>query len=199
MNAKPGASTSQQGCWLIFFDPSDPTLRAAGAYASAPKKGDTLKVLQEQLASLSRHGPVLLIWEDIHWIDPTSLELLDHVVEQIQRLPILAIVTFRPEFKATWTGLPHTTALTLNRLERQQAGKRKQQRLIRLLRACRGRRRPGALLSQRDRRPGGALSWPCRASAAPRQYESNLTFALAMVGGTHRAARDSVAPYAKSP
>ena len=85
------------------------------------RKEQTLAVLQEQLAGLCCRGSVLLIWEDIHWIDPTSLELLDRVVEQIRDLPVLAIVTFRPEFRAAWNGLPHVTALTLNRLERHEA------------------------------------------------------------------------------
>jgi class 3 adenylate cyclase len=105
------------------------------------RKEKTLNVLQEQLASLSRRGPVLLIWEDIHWIDPTSLELLDRVVEQIQRLPILAVVTFRPEFRATWTDLPHTTVVMLNRLERQQAGALAHY-------VARGKALPGVVLDQ---------------------------------------------------
>ena len=85
------------------------------------RKEQTLSMLQEQLAELCRQGSVLLIWEDIHWIDPTSLELLDRVVKQIQDLPVLAVVTFRPEFRAAWKGLPHVTALTLSRLERHEA------------------------------------------------------------------------------
>ncbi len=85
------------------------------------RKEQTLSMLQEQLAELCRQGSVLLIWEDIHWIDPTSLELLDRVVKQIQDLPVLAVVTFRPEFRAAWKGLPHVTALTLSCLERHEA------------------------------------------------------------------------------
>ena len=66
-----------------------------------------------------RKQPVLLIYEDVHWIDPTSLELLGLTVERIQRLPVLLIITFRPEFTPPWSGQPHVTALALTRLGRR--------------------------------------------------------------------------------
>jgi len=70
------------------------------------------------------------------------------------------------------------------------------QRLIRLLRACRGRRRPSALLRQRDRHPGCALTRPCRGSAAPRQQESNPTCTLAK-GAEHREQRTTALLHAQ--
>ncbi len=82
----------------------------------------TLQVLQTQLDVLARQQPVLMIFEDIHWIDPTSLELLSLVVERIRSHGVLLIVTLRPEFDPPWEGQPHVTAVTLNRLgEREVA------------------------------------------------------------------------------
>jgi class 3 adenylate cyclase/DNA-binding winged helix-turn-helix (wHTH) protein/tetratricopeptide (TPR) repeat protein len=79
----------------------------------------TLAALVDQLAGLTAHRPVLLIWEDAHWADPTSLELLELAIDRLQNLPVLALVTFRPEFAPTWPGHTHITRLTLNRLNRR--------------------------------------------------------------------------------
>ena len=76
----------------------------------------TLEALVLQVAVLSRQNPVLMIFEDTHWTDPTSLELFGRVVDRIPRLRVLLIVTFRPEFEPPWIGRPYVTALTLNRL-----------------------------------------------------------------------------------
>jgi class 3 adenylate cyclase/predicted ATPase len=83
------------------------------------KKQKTLEALIKQLEGLSRQQPVVVIFEDAHWIDPTSRELLDLTVEQIQSLPVLLIVTFRPEFQPPWTDQHQVTKLTLNRLGRR--------------------------------------------------------------------------------
>ncbi len=75
-----------------------------------------------QLAGLAAQQPVLMLFEDAHWIDPTSLELLNLTVERIRhRLDVLMVITFRPEFRPPWTGLPHVTSLTLGSLGRQDA------------------------------------------------------------------------------
>src|SRR5258705_2355532 len=82
----------------------------------------TLEALMSQLAGLARRNPVLMIFEDAHWIDPTSLEVLGRAVDRIATLPVLLIVTLRPEFKAPWVGRSYVTSLTLNRLgERETA------------------------------------------------------------------------------
>jgi predicted ATPase len=60
-----------------------------------------------------------MVVEDLHWIDPSSRELLDLTVERAASLPVLLILTFRPEFQPPWSGLPQVTALTLNRLDRR--------------------------------------------------------------------------------
>ena len=76
----------------------------------------TLEALILQVTTLSRQNPVLMIFEDAHWADPTSLELFGRIVDRIPTLRVLLIVTFRPEFQPPWIGRPHVMALTLNRL-----------------------------------------------------------------------------------
>ena len=76
----------------------------------------TLEALISQVTTLSRQKPVLMIFEDAHWADPTSLELFGRMVDRMATLRVLLIVTFRPEFEPPWIGRPHVTALTLNRL-----------------------------------------------------------------------------------
>jgi hypothetical protein len=80
------------------------------------KREKLLAGLLHQLAARARRNPVLMVCEDAHWIDPTSRDLIDLIVGRIRRLPILLLVTFRPEFQSPWTGQQHVTALTLNRL-----------------------------------------------------------------------------------
>jgi predicted ATPase len=80
------------------------------------KKERTLEALIRQLEGLARRQPVMMVFEDAHWIDPTSRELLDLAVEHVPRLPVLLIVTFRPEFQPPWTGQPQVTTLSLRRL-----------------------------------------------------------------------------------
>jgi predicted ATPase len=74
-----------------------------------------------QLSGLAAHGPVLMVLEDAHWVDPTTRELFDVVIERARKLPILFIMTYRPEFIPSWLGQAHVTALTLNRLTAENA------------------------------------------------------------------------------
>jgi class 3 adenylate cyclase/predicted ATPase len=83
------------------------------------KKERTLEALIRQLEGLARLQPVVMAFEDAHWSDPTSRELLDLTVERVRRLPVLLIVTFRPEFQAPWTGQSQVSMLALNRLDRR--------------------------------------------------------------------------------
>ena len=84
------------------------------------KKSKTFEALLRQLESLARQGPVLMLFEDVHWIDPSTRELLELVIERVPNLPVLLIVTFRPEFQSPWTGQAHVTTLVLNRLARRE-------------------------------------------------------------------------------
>jgi class 3 adenylate cyclase len=83
------------------------------------KKELTFAALIRQLEGLARQQPVLMVFEDAHWLDPTSRELLDLTIERIGNLPVLLIMTFRPEFQPVWTGQPQVTIFALNRLDRR--------------------------------------------------------------------------------
>ena len=80
----------------------------------------TLEALTTQLEALARERPVVMIFEDVHWIDPTSLEALGRAVDRIRTLGVLLIVTYRPEFEPPWIGRPYVTPLTINRLGEQE-------------------------------------------------------------------------------
>jgi class 3 adenylate cyclase/tetratricopeptide (TPR) repeat protein len=80
-----------------------------------------LGALVEQFERLARHRPVLFIFEDAHWADSTSLELLERVAERVRRLPVLLILTHRPDFEPPWTGESQVTSLTLSRLGRRES------------------------------------------------------------------------------
>ena len=84
------------------------------------QKRRTLQALVDQLAGLAAQQPVLALYEDVHWIDPSTLELLGLVIERIRQLPVLVLITFRPEFQPPWTGQAHVTTLTMSRLGRRQ-------------------------------------------------------------------------------
>jgi hypothetical protein len=84
------------------------------------KKEKTFDALLRQLEAMARQRPVLMLFEDVHWIDPSSRELLDLVVERVARLPVLLLITFRPEFQPPWAGQAHVTVLVLSRLDRRE-------------------------------------------------------------------------------
>src|SRR5262245_49947687 len=85
------------------------------ALSAIQQRRRTFAALLDQFDGLARKQPVLLLCEDVHWADATSLELLDLTVERIRRLPVLALFTFRPEFEPPWTGLPNVETLALDR------------------------------------------------------------------------------------
>ena len=68
-----------------------------------------MQALVDQLAGSRRSSRYWSLYEDVHWIDPSTLELLGLVIERIRQLPVLALITFRPEFQPPWTGQPHVT------------------------------------------------------------------------------------------
>jgi class 3 adenylate cyclase/ABC-type transport system involved in cytochrome c biogenesis ATPase subunit len=85
------------------------------------RRGKTLAALVGHLSRLAAHQPVLVLYEDIHWIDPSSLELLSRTVECIQHRPVLVLATARPEFRPSWAEEAHVTTLMLGRLDRHYA------------------------------------------------------------------------------
>lgn len=80
----------------------------------------TLSALLAHLEALTKRKPVLMLWEDVHWIDSTSLELLDAMVQRVQSLPVLLVATSRPEFVAPWVGQARVSLMSLTRLESHQ-------------------------------------------------------------------------------
>jgi class 3 adenylate cyclase/predicted ATPase len=86
------------------------------ALSAAQQRRLTLAALLDQLEALAREKPVLMLFEDAHWADASSLEVLDLTVERVRALPVLVMITFRPEYEALWTGLSHVTGMALNRL-----------------------------------------------------------------------------------
>jgi predicted ATPase len=87
----------------------------------AQQKRQTLQALLTILLCIAAQQPVLFIMEDLHWVDPTTLEFLTLLVDQGPTARILALFTFRPDFSPPWTGRSHLTQVTLNRLPRRQA------------------------------------------------------------------------------
>jgi class 3 adenylate cyclase len=89
--------------------------------AASELKERTITALIALFVGLTRRAPVLALLEDAHWIDPTSLDVFSRLVERLQDLRALFVVTFRPEFAAPWLGRAHVTAHGLNRFNRRQA------------------------------------------------------------------------------
>ena len=88
-------------------------------FSPAQQRRRTLAALLDQFEGYARKRPILLLIEDVHWADDTSLELLNLIIERARQLPVLALVTFRPEFEAPWAGLPNVGSLVLGRLSRE--------------------------------------------------------------------------------
>src|SRR6516164_8388234 len=84
------------------------------------RKERTLHAQVAQVEGLATQQPVLMVWEDIHWSDPTTRESLDLLIDRIPALRVLVIITFRPEFAPPWIGRPHVTLRALNRLAPRQ-------------------------------------------------------------------------------
>jgi class 3 adenylate cyclase/predicted ATPase len=93
------------------------------ALAMSPQKQkeETLRVLAEQVLWLASKQPVLLIFEDVHWMDPTSQELLDLIVPMVTDHEVLVVIAFRPEYEPPWLGQGHVTPLALQRLGKSDA------------------------------------------------------------------------------
>jgi predicted ATPase len=89
--------------------------------APQQKRQRTLDALTAQMEALSRRKPLLIIFEDAHWSDPTTLESFSRAVDRLKTLRILLLVTFRPEFQAPWVGRPYVTSVTINRLTEREA------------------------------------------------------------------------------
>jgi class 3 adenylate cyclase/tetratricopeptide (TPR) repeat protein len=116
-------STSPEDAALFAEMLSLPNDGRYPALALSPeqRRQRTLEALTAQVAGLASRQPVLMIFEDAHWTDPTSLEAFGRTVDRIKTLPVLLIVTFRPEFNPPWVGQSRVTSVTLNRLGEREA------------------------------------------------------------------------------
>ena len=90
------------------------------ALSPVQQKERTVSALLEQLQGLARQQPVLFVVEDMQWIDPSTLDLVDRVIERIEGLPVLCLASSRPDFAPPWIGRPQVTQLFLSRMNRQQ-------------------------------------------------------------------------------
>ena len=157
---RPPGWTSSRPCWPQGTDRAGEAAPLIAALLSIPPEGRyppltaapqrqreaTIDVLVEQVAGLARRQPVLCVFEDLHWADPTTLELLDRLVGRIPGERVLLLLTFRPEFPPPWRGRPHATLISLNRLPRRQSAALAEA-------VAGGRALPDAVL-QADRRQG---------------------------------------------
>ncbi|HME86172.1 MAG TPA: adenylate/guanylate cyclase domain-containing protein [Roseiarcus sp.] len=107
----------------------------------AQQRRQTLSALLDQMEGLAKQRPVLMLFEDAHWADATSLEVLDLAIERVRRLPVLMLVTSRPEFEAPWKGLPDVAEIALSRFDRAEA-----ETLVERVTA--GRKLPAEVLTQ---------------------------------------------------
>ncbi|SEF15007.1 Double zinc ribbon [Rhizobiales bacterium GAS191] len=117
------ASTSAEDAALITELLSLPIDMLPVPVAVTPqrRKQMMLEALVRQVEALARQEPVLIVFEDLHWIDATSLELLSLMVERARSVRVMLILTFRPEFVPPWVGQAHVTMLTLSRLDTRHA------------------------------------------------------------------------------
>jgi class 3 adenylate cyclase len=104
---------------LLSAEASD-EFDAIAHLSPAERRKATFDLLIQYSASLAQKGPVAIVFEDIHWADPSTLELLDLLIGRIEPHRILVIATFRPEFQPSWVGLANVTLLSLSRLPRMQ-------------------------------------------------------------------------------
>ncbi|MGO8918596.1 MAG: AAA family ATPase [Stellaceae bacterium] len=104
-------------------------------------KEKTIEALLAPLVALSARRPMLVVFEDLHWMDATSLELLGVLIERVARLRVLLVITARPEFSLPWPSHAHVTTMTLSRLNRSDAA-------ALALGAAGGKHLPDAVLGQ---------------------------------------------------
>jgi predicted ATPase len=84
-------------------------------------KDETLRTLVDISEAAARQQPSVLLFEDAHWADPTTLEVLDLLIDRVKTVPLLVLLTHRPEFQSRWSGQGHVGALNLSKLTRTQS------------------------------------------------------------------------------
>jgi class 3 adenylate cyclase len=113
----------REGLRFIAAMLSIPCEERYGALAMTPQKfkDETLRALVDTTEAIARRRPTVMLFEDAHWADPTTLEVIDLLVQRVRNLPLLIVLTHRPEFSSRWSHYGHVTALTLSRLTRSQS------------------------------------------------------------------------------
>ncbi len=86
------------------------------------RKDETLRTLVDVIEAVSRGHPSVLLLEDAQWADPTTLEVLDLLIDRVRTVPLLVVLTHRPEFQSRWSEHGHVGALNLSKLTRAQSG-----------------------------------------------------------------------------
>ena len=122
--------------------------RQSTGLGSEHKKERIFQAIVRQIERLAARAPVLMVFEDAHWSDPTSVELLNDIIERLRALSVLLIVTFRPEFHSQWGSEPHIFTLILHRLDAQHTGEFAQ-------RVAGGKALPAAIVDQIVQRTDG--------------------------------------------
>jgi class 3 adenylate cyclase/tetratricopeptide (TPR) repeat protein len=94
-----------------------------GAVAMTPQKfkDETLRALVDTTEAIARRQPTMMLFEDVHWADPTTLEVMDLLIHRVRNLPLLIVLTHRPEFSSRWSHYGHVAGLTLTKLTRPQS------------------------------------------------------------------------------
>jgi class 3 adenylate cyclase len=103
---------------------SIPCEQRYGAVSMTPQKhkDETLRTLVDLTEAAGSKQPTVMLFEDLHWADPTTLEVLDLVIDRVRSMPLLIVLTHRPEFQPKWGSHGHVTALNLSKLTRAQSG-----------------------------------------------------------------------------
>jgi class 3 adenylate cyclase/tetratricopeptide (TPR) repeat protein len=114
--AQTSTSANEAALFVEMLSLTNDGRYPALAWTPEQRRQKSLDALLGQTRALARSNPVLAIFEDAHWADPTSLEVLGQLVAQIPALPVLLLITYRPEFQAPWIGQPQATSLIINRL-----------------------------------------------------------------------------------
>jgi predicted ATPase len=147
------------------------------------RKEKTLHAQLTQVEGLAAQQPVLMVWEDVHWSDPTTRESLDLLIDRVSTLRVLVILTFRPEFAPPWIGRPHVTMLNLNRLPPRQ-------RAQMIVHVTGGRALPKEIAEQIVNRTDGVPLF------IEELTKSVIESGIVTETGDHYAAIDPVAPVA---
>jgi len=89
--------------------------------SSQRQKDETVRVLVDTVAAIARAQATSMLFEDAHWADPSTLEVMNALIDRTESIPLLVLVTYRPEFEPPWLSRAHVTPLTLTRLSRAQS------------------------------------------------------------------------------